>query len=274
MSNSASAALTLEQLRLTYTNTLNTYERLIAEYKTITATRTLDVFDVSQNLQLVGGTRLNTLTGKTIGECKTACATTTACAGANFRYTSATTNTSSTTSTSTGICELYSGNMTLEPNTNYYAIVLKSKLLLYEIQTINASLLRLNRQIVQRMDALKVDVTDVYEENDTSTFQSSYQQLLSEREKLDALVNEYHTFESTYHDGVTRTTQSYYTYILYSILVVICILLIIYPITVSTASHPTTLQFFQNMNYYIEENIVVIAILCISVPLCYYLMNI
>lgn len=249
--------MNLEQLRVEYTNKLTLYERLVREYQALLRNASLDILDVSSNLTLAEGTLVSSLYNKTRNQCKTECQRNTSCKGAI--YIPGNTN-------QTGRCNLKSGNYTLQSHVKNYAIVPKSKLLLYEISAVNTSLITLNTQIQQKI-ASSSSTTDI------ASFQAKYNELMNERNYVNSLLDEYQKFESTYHEGVLRSTQSYYMYVLYFILACICIYYVLYPVVVTTSNSENAMHFIRNVDLYAEENMYSIAVLCIGVPICYYLLK-
>jgi hypothetical protein len=168
-------------------------------------------------------------TATTLQDCQAQCASNSNCTGATFV---------------SNQCQLRTGEGQIIPSSNEsYAIVPRGKQLLLNMENINQQLISINKQITNKIKVGEPVYSHFKSQSDDKSeeLKKSYSDLLTERENIKKLLDEYETLNRTDGENLIKINQNYYTYILLLILAVAIIGLLIkisYPSS-SSISTPT-----------------------------------
>ena len=168
-------------------------------------------------------------TATTLQDCQAQCASNSNCTGATFV---------------SNQCQLRTGEGQINPSSNEsYAIVPRGKQLLLNMENINQQLISINKQITNKLKIGEPVYSHFKSQSDDKSeeLKKSYSDLLTERENIKKLLDEYETLNRTDGENLIKINQNYYTYILLLILAVAIIGLLIkisYPSS-SSISTPT-----------------------------------
>jgi hypothetical protein len=166
-------------------------------------------------------------TATTLQDCQAQCASNSNCTGATFI---------------SNQCQLRTGEGQIIPSSNEsYAIVPRGKQLLLNMENINQQLISINKQITNKIKIGEPIYSQFKSKGDDKNeeLQKSYNDLLTERENIRKLLDEYETLNRTDGENLIKINQNYYTYILLLILAVAIIGLLIkisYPSSSSISS--------------------------------------
>lgn len=210
-----SVVLSLEALQQKYKLLLVEYSKAISDYITSLDNQELNNTLISIKGFAFNGTKaLSTQRAKNVNECIAFCNSNMKCSGATFKGNQ---------------CLLRSGDSPiLNSSKDSYAIIKKNKQLLENVDKINKDLLNVNNQLLNKIENSS---HLYYEQNDeriekTKELTKNYQDLMNEREKLRAILNEYETLDETQNDKSLKLTQNYNTFYLYLFLAGILIFII------------------------------------------------
>lgn len=208
MSNSA---IDLETLQLRYQTLLNSYYSLVTEFKNTYAKNTNTLLDKAENSRFkTASNGLNFLAVRSIQECVRSCSSNRLCTGATYN-------------SSNKMCYLKKGPGTIMAAGNTYSsIAPKSKILLYNIQTINSELININRQIETALSNSFLNNTGYNQ----AKLRNKYNRLMSDRDEINKYMKEYESLDSTYNNDVIKNRQNYYIYVLLCVLTIICVWLV------------------------------------------------
>lgn len=188
-------------------------------------------------------------TATTLQDCEASCAKLSNCSGATFI---------------SGKCDIRVGDSPIITSSeNSYAIVPKSKQLLYNMENINQQLLAINKEINNKIQTNQ----PIFYKNDTEVKQktkellSNYENLTKERETILELLNQYETLDRTDEQNLIKINQNYYSYILLTVLA-FAVFYILYRISIT--SETPTIQYGGDLGmnaYYILFFIILITIM-------------
>ena len=166
-------------------------------------------------------------TATTLQDCQAQCASNSNCTGATFVSKK---------------CQIRTGEGQIIPSSNdSYAIVPRGKQLLLNMENINQQLIAINNKITNKIKSGNPIYSNFKSQNDDKSeeLKNSYQELLTERENIRKLLDEYETLNRTDGENLIKINQNYYSYILLLILAVAIIFLLIkisYPSSSSTST--------------------------------------
>ena len=188
-------------------------------------------------------------TATTLQDCEASCAKLSNCSGATFI---------------SGKCDIRVGDSPIITSSeNSYAIIPKSKQLLYNMENINQQLLAINKEINNKIQTNQ----PIFYKNDTEVKQktkellSNYENLTKERETILELLNQYETLDRTDEQNLIKINQNYYSYILLTVLA-FTVFYILYRISIT--SETPTIQYGGDLGmnaYYILFFIILITIM-------------
>jgi hypothetical protein len=151
----------------------------------------------------------------TLQDCEASCSSNSNCTGATFI---------------SNKCQLRSGDGFIVPSSNdSYAIVPKGKQLLLNMENINQQLISTNKQITNKIsvgEPIYYNIKGKVDEK-SDELKNSYQDLLTERDNIKKLLDEYETLNRTDGENQISISKNYYSYILLLILAIAVILLLI-----------------------------------------------
>jgi hypothetical protein len=188
---------------------------------------------------------------ETMQDCIALCNSSPICTGANF--------VSKKCSIRTGDSPL----VTSSPDS--YAIVPKEKQLLLNMEDINKQMIDINAKI----ENIIKTTTHVYEKTKKESYLKSkelidnYDKLLDERRSILERLNEYEALDDVENENQIIITKNYYTYILFTILAVLVIILFYKIITSKTAQTAPIIQqggALGRSAYYITFGLVLLVI--------------
>jgi NADH:ubiquinone oxidoreductase subunit 3 (subunit A) len=207
----SNTAIDLETLQLRYQTLLNSYQSLVTEFKNTYATDTNTLLDKAENSKFeTASNDLNSLAVRSIQECVRSCSSNRLCTGATYN-------------SSNRMCYLKQGPGTIMAAGNIYSsIAPKSKILLYNIQTMNSELININRQIKTALNNSSLNNTG----DNQKKLRNKYNRLMSDRDEINKYMKEYESLDSTYNNDVIQSTQNYYIYVLLCVLAIICVWLV------------------------------------------------
>ena len=206
-----SNTIDLETLQLRYQTLLNSYQSLVTEFQNTYAKDTNTLLDKAENSKFeTASNDLNSLAVRSIQECVRSCSSNRLCTGATYN-------------SSNKMCYLKQGPGTIVvADKMYSSIAPKSKILLYNIQTMNSELININRQIKTALSNSSLNNTA----NRKNILTNKYNQLMRERDEINKYIKEYESLDSSYNNDVIQNTQNYYIYVLLCVLAIICVWLV------------------------------------------------
>lgn len=250
---------TLEELQVEYKNTLLRYNQDIAEYKSIYLQKN-NSLDTQKESIFNGTERLRETRTNNLNDCKKACQNNQLCSGATYF--------------NNGYCNLRKGSGEIEQgSSSTTAIVPKSKILLQNIKMMNEKLSSINKKMVEKMNASKGPTINVLNQNETSLKQSQTE-LAREKEYIDSKLDEYDILDAKYNDHALKTTQNLYMYILTSIVVILCVIILIgFSLPSVSNLGGSMMSIVGTIDKNVQENFYSLIIIIIAVPITYYFFN-
>jgi len=236
VSQATSITMDLENLQQNYSNLLIKYKQAVADYINYLNTQSqkpytqysssrnnIDYVSIKGNAYIGTGSAGQSK-ARTLQDCQAQCAKNSNCTGATFI---------------SNQCQIRIGDgQIITSSSNSYAIVPKSKQLLLNMENINQQLIATNKQIINK---IKVGEPIYYKfkgkvDEKSEELKKSYKDLVSERENIRKLLDEYETLNSTDGENMIKINQNYYSYILLLIVAIVVIVLLIkisYPSSIS-----------------------------------------
>jgi NADH:ubiquinone oxidoreductase subunit 3 (subunit A) len=195
----------------------------------------------------------------TLTECQAQCNSNPNCSGATFV---------------SNQCQLRTGEGQIVPSSNTsYAIIPKGKQLLLNMEKINQQLISTNNQIKSKISVSQPTYYDIKGNVDqkSNELQKNYNDLMTERNNIKKLLDEYETLNRTDDENQIKITQNYYTYILLFILVAAIIFLLIKFNLPSTSGTTSTIQYGGELgiNTYFIIYAIIVAIILINFSINY-----
>lgn len=218
-----SIVLNLETLRAQYKNLLIQYKQAVLDYVNYLREETMSNSPRIKSLTVIPGQTFWGTSGisqtetTTIKECKMACANDLKCSGATFN-------------SSKNLCWLRSGKSQPIPATSdEFAIMMIGDQLLLIIDGINKQLIRVNEKILSVMNSSSEVYDDQQEsrELNKSTMEKNYNDLVSERERIEHLLLQYRDLDKTQQDTGLVVNKNYYTFLLLLGLVILASFLLV-----------------------------------------------
>lgn len=188
-----------ENLQKRYDNVLTQYKQAVADYVGLLQFEDSAFVSVPKSAYVGTGSAGQSM-ATTLQECEASCASNTQCSGATFV---------------SGQCNVRSGDAPLVPSSaDSVALLPKRKHALLKMDELNAQLLELNTQIVQKLgnDRPLYEKVMLQTSEQQQLLLSNYQDLTRERVRIRGLLDQYQTLEETQREGDIQVTQNYYVY--------------------------------------------------------------
>lgn len=254
-------AVDLEKLQTEYRNLLMQYNRQIADLRNIYSDNGNDYNNLTSIVgnKFKSGSDLGTYSGQTLEKCIDLCYKNRECTGATF-YASGQKR-----------CFLKKGEGTIESvsDNNYHAIAPKNMILLHNIKTINARLIKINEEI---NNYLTRNPTHTLINQNTVldvSLNVVHGKLLDDQNRINDIIDDHEYLNSVYNDASIQNTQHYYVYIFLCILAIICIVLVL------RLSFPSlnTMSLVDVIDKNVNENANNILLILVLIPICYILIK-
>jgi len=222
-----SIVLDLENLNTQYSNLLIQYEQAVANYSALIQkqnTENTPPLMIIPDNAFWGTEGISSNVIQSVPECKALCATTSGCSGATYNPTNK-------------ICSLRSGEGSMVPDNNSFAIVSEETYLLLNMQSINNQLIEINQEILDKTNEGQPDFNDEYAERKVKAQEllKNYIMLNQEREKISQMVQSFESLNREEVEGNISISQKYYSFILLIILAV-ALIVILYLFTGSSST--------------------------------------
>lgn len=262
----ANVVLNLETLKARYNTILLQYQQASADYtnylkQTSKNTSSRDFTTIQGNAYwgtgpLANNTNQNNI--NSVSKCEAICQKNSSCSGATY------------TSNANGspACFLRSGEGQVVPAAaNDSAIVPLGLYYLNTLQNLNAQLAETNNQILiiiknkgQPLYSQQVSEREIQ----TSDLEKNYNHLISEREKIEGIIQDYQDLDEAQNNGELVITQNYYTYILLIFVAILCVYILI-KISASASQSSNTSGFQQGGSLSKKTYYIVFAMLLASI---------
>jgi NADH:ubiquinone oxidoreductase subunit 3 (subunit A) len=246
----------LENLQKKYSNVLIQYRQAVSNYISFLNSQQQEKNLITiEGQSFIGKGTAGQSTATTLQECQAQCTNNPKCTGATFI---------------SNQCELKTGDGPLVPESNSIAIVPKSKQLLLNINDLNQKLIRINKQIIDKINLSKPIYLTTEKEtlNQSQKLQLEYKNLLSERDNIETLLNDYETLNRTEDNNQIKINQNYYFYILLCIFIILAIIVLI---KLNTHSIPQPIPSIEyNTQLGINAYLIVFLIICIIVAIYFW----
>jgi hypothetical protein len=263
---SESVVLNLEILSIRYQNLLIQYKQSVADY--INFLNNPDNKNILSSIpgQAFWGTGQAGIQAAynnilDVNSCSALCSSTANCTGATFNP----------TKFATPMCWLRTGDGSPVPSDKAdNAIMLKSKLLLINMQNINNQLLSVNKQIIDKIASTSNSIYgQQYNERSKNAvvLLDNYKKVNDERIKIDKIVRQYEDLDQTQNEGSLMTNANYYSFLLLFALVIVFLIILIrysYPNT-NTSSNGYLFQKGGELKMNIYYIIFILILLIISI---------
>jgi len=231
-----SVVLSLEYLNKLYQNLLTEYQQAVADYISYLQqndnqqlSKINDSFTYIKGQSFWGTNSIKSFASNSLQQCSATCSTTAGCSGATFNP-------------DKNMCWLRKGDgQTIPALSNDYAIVHEGKHLLMKVYFLNKQLSDINKKIQYQLNNSTTLYNDeVYKRKEyTKQLVQNFSQLLSEREKIKEVVNDYEKLNKKENEGSIMINQNYYSFILLLFLVII-VIIILFLLTSKTPAPKTT----------------------------------
>jgi hypothetical protein len=171
-------------------------------------------------------------------QCKALCATTSGCSGATYN-------------TTTQTCSLRSGEGSLVPSaSNLVALIPEETYLLLNMQSINAQLIQINQEILNKTTAGETVFDNEYTERQTQAEEllKNYIMLTAEKNKINGKINDFENLNQEEIDGNITISKNYYSFVLLLILsIALIVLLFMFSGSSSTNANANSSMALPNM---------------------------
>jgi hypothetical protein len=256
-----SVVLALETLNMEYKNLLNSYKQAVATYVSYLKEQKKDPdYWVTQGQSYWGTDSIKVTNSPTLQECSASCSSTSGCSGATFNK----------DDYERPMCWLRSGEGNLVPSAeNDYAIIPKGEKLLKIIEYINLELTSVNEKIQQIINSSNDIYNNQVEERQMKSLELSeqYEILMSDRDKIMRIIDEYKTLDETQNNQNIMTTQNYYWYIL----LLFCLIIFVYILyRISLPQNSETNININNYKLNINPFYVIFGIIIIIIIIYFY----
>jgi hypothetical protein len=239
---SESIVLNLEVLSIKYQNLLIQYKQAVADY--VMFLNNPDNKNVLSSIpgQAFWGTgQAGTQSAyndvKDVASCSALCLKTANCTGATFNP----------TNFSSPMCWLRTGDGSPVPShKSDNAIMLKSKILLINMQNINNQLLSVNKEILDIIASSNSIYSKQYNDRsqNASILLDNYKKINNERIKINKIVSKYEDLDRAQNQTTLMTNSNYYSFLLLFALVIVFLIVLIrysYP-RINTTSNGSLFQ--------------------------------
>lgn len=219
-----SATMDLENLQKKYSNLLAKYKSAVNEYTNFISEQAIKPdkkpsFSITKGYSIIGSERIGQNKSRTLQECEASCAKLSNCTGATFI----------TPKGKKRGCILSSGNIQkVRDRKDVYAIIIRGKQLLLNMESINQQLIATNKEIVNKIKQVEPVINKNINENSSKNQEliNNYKDLMEERDEISKLLKDYDTLDSAEDENQIKITKNYYSYILLSIVVIAFIFLL------------------------------------------------
>ena len=153
---------------------------------------------------------------KSLQECSASCSSTPGCTGATFNP-------------DKQYCWLRGGEGSTMPGlVNDYAIVSKSEQLFKNVESINSELVIVNRKLQRKIDEMYSKYGEQSQIRDLKNYSliSQYDNLNKERKKINDIINDYQTLETTQVESNIYIKKNYYLFFIFFLIVFIAIIVL------------------------------------------------
>jgi hypothetical protein len=199
-----SLVLDLETLNVQYSNLLTQYEQAVANYTNLiqqqSSSNTTPPLMTIPNNAFWGTADISSNIIPTVYQCKALCATTSGCSGATYN-------------TTTQTCSLRSGEGSLVPSaSNLLALIPEETYLLLNMQSINAQLIQINQEILNKTTEGETVFNSEYTERQTQAEEllKNYIMLTAEKNKINGKINDFENLNQAEIDGnITINTHTH-----------------------------------------------------------------
>jgi len=204
----------------------------------------------------------------TVYQCKALCATTSGCSGATYN-------------TTTQTCSLRSGEGSLVPSaSNLLALIPEETYLLLNMQSINAQLIQINQEILNKTTEGETVFNSEYTERQTQAEEllKNYIMLTAEKNKINGKINDFENLNQAEIDGNITISKNYYSFVLLLILsIALIVLLFMFSGSSSTNTNSSMAlpNMYQSNNQYggnlgISAYFIIFAIILIVLVIKYF----
>jgi len=237
-----SLVLDLETLNIQYSNLLTQYEQAVANYTNLiqqqSSSNTTPPLMTIPNNAFWGTADISSNIIPTVYQCKALCATTSGCSGATYN-------------TTTQTCSLRSGEGSLVPSaSNLVALIPEETYLLLNMQSINAQLIQINQEILNKTTAGETVFDNEYTERQTQAEEllKNYIMLTAEKNKINGKINDFENLNQEEIDGNITISKNYYSFVLLLILsIALIVLLFMFSGSSSTNANANSSMALPNM---------------------------
>jgi hypothetical protein len=244
-----SLVLDLETLNVQYSNLLTQYEQAVANYTNLiqqqSASNTSPPLMTIPNNAFWGTADISSNIIPTVYQCKALCATTSGCSGATYN-------------TTTQTCSLRSGEGSLVPSaSNLVALIPEETYLLLNMQSINAQLIQINQEILNKTTAGETVFDSEYTERQTQAEEllKNYIMLTAEKNKINGMINDFENLNQEEIDGNITISKNYYSFVLLLILsIALIVLLFMFSGSSSTNANANSSMALPIPNMYQSNN--------------------
>ena len=240
-----SLVLDLETLNVQYSNLLTQYEQAVANYTNLIqqqSTTPPPLMTIPNNA-FWGTADISSNIIPTVYQCKALCATTSGCSGATYN-------------TTTQTCSLRSGEGSLVPSaSNLLALIPEETYLLLNMQSINAQLIQINQEILNKTTEGETVFNSEYTERQTQAGElvKNYIMLTAEKNKINGMINEFENLNQEEIDGNITISKNYYSFVLLLILS-IALIVLLFMFSGSSATNANTNSSMALPNMYQSNN--------------------
>ena len=240
-----SLVLDLETLNVQYSNLLTQYEQAVANYTNLIqqqSTTPPPLMTIPNNA-FWGTADISSNIIPTVYQCKALCATTSGCSGATYN-------------TTTQTCSLRSGEGSLVPSaSNLLALIPEETYLLLNMQSINAQLIQINQEILNKTTEGETVFNSEYTERQTQAEEllKNYIMLTAEKNKINGMINEFENLNQEEIDGNITISKNYYSFVLLLILS-IALIVLLFMFSGSSATNANTNSSIALPNMYQSNN--------------------
>lgn len=240
-----SLVLDLETLNVQYSNLLTQYEQAVANYTNLIqqqSTTPPPLMTIPNNA-FWGTADISSNIIPTVYQCKALCATTSGCSGATYN-------------TTTQTCSLRSGEGSLVPSaSNLLALIPEETYLLLNMQSINAQLIQINQEILNKTTEGETVFNSEYTERQTQAGElvKNYIMLTAEKNKINGMINEFENLNQEEIDGNITISKNYYSFVLLLILS-IALIVLLFMFSGSSATNANTNSSIALPNMYQSNN--------------------
>lgn len=198
-----------------FNSILTQYQDIYQEYIQVLNSND-NSFIVVPDTLFIGQNNIKSIPNSTVDSCLIACNSDTSISGASINIT-------------TGNCTLSSGTGNLITDKNTTSIVPKNIYYSYQLQELNAQLLSINQEIMEKAKLSQTNYQTSQQQNEEQDkmLQQNYHTLTQQREEIHRLMRSYENLDAAYEDGNINVTSNYYTYIVLLFVTILLVFLLL-----------------------------------------------